>query len=113
MNAKTKVLLFTTVFPNSAQPHHGVFVRERMQGLPPEEFDVRVMAPTAWFPFVSGLRPGLRPEVPEEEVQGGIRVYHPRFFSIPGIFKCLDGLFLFLSTLPLLMRLRRKFPFQV
>ena len=110
---RVKVLLFSTVFPNSAQPHHGVFVRERMQGLPAEEFDVRVMAPTAWFPFVSGLRPGLRPEVPEEEVQSGIRVYHPRFFSIPGIFKCLDGLFLFLWTLPLLLRLRRKFPFQV
>ena len=37
--------------------------------LPPEEFDVRVMAPRPWFPLLGSLRPGLRPEVPEEEVQ--------------------------------------------
>ena len=27
---RTRVLLFSTVFPNAAQPHHGVFVRERL-----------------------------------------------------------------------------------
>ena len=106
--ARTKVLLFSTVFPNAAQPHHGVFVRERMRGLPTNEFDVRVVAPTPWFPLVSGLRPGFRPQVPAEEVQEGVPVLHPRFLSIPGILKCLDGLFLFLWTLPVLIRLRRE-----
>ena len=62
-----RVLLFSTVFPNAAQPVHGVFVRERMQGLPQEgdpSVEVQVVAPTPWFPFVSGLRPGFRPRVP-------------------------------------------------
>jgi glycosyltransferase involved in cell wall biosynthesis len=107
------VLLFSTVFPNAAQPHHGVFVRERLRGLPPEEFEVRVVAPTPWFPFVSGLRPGLRPAVPREEVQDGVPVLHPRFLSFPAFFKCLDGVLLFLSTLPALLRLRREFRFEV
>jgi teichuronic acid biosynthesis glycosyltransferase TuaC len=113
---KTRVLLFSTVFPNAAQPHHGVFVRQRMRGLPPEEFEVRVVAPTPWFPLVKrlrGLRPGFRPEVPREEVQEGVPVLHPPFLSVPGIFKCLDGLFLFLWTLPALIRLRREFRFDV
>lgn len=110
---RIRVLLFSTVFPNAAQPHHGAFVRERMRGLPAGEAEVRVVAPTPWFPFASGLRPGFRPEVPAEEVQDGVRVYHPRFLSIPGVLKCLDGLFLFFWTLPLLLRLRREFPFQV
>jgi glycosyltransferase involved in cell wall biosynthesis len=78
-----------------------------MRGLPPE-VEVRVVAPTPWFPFVSGLRPGYRPPVPAEEVQDGVRVLHPRFLSVPGIFKCLDGLLLFLGTLPTLVRLRRE-----
>jgi glycosyltransferase involved in cell wall biosynthesis len=111
--SRTKVLLFSTVFPNASQPHHGVFVRERMRGLPTNEFDVRVVAPTPWFPLVSGLRPGFRPQVPAEEVQEGVPVLHPRFLSIPGILKCLYGLFLFLWTLPVLMRLRRDFRFDV
>src|SRR5436305_11543069 len=100
---KTRVLLFSTVFPNAAHPAHGLFVRERMRGLPADELgelEVRVVAPTPWFPFVSGLRPGLRPRVPRAETQDGAPVLHPRFLSFPGLLKCLDGLLLFLSTLP-------------
>lgn len=107
-----RVLLFSTVFPNAAQPVHGVFVRERMQGLP-ENVEIQVVAPTPWFPFVSGLRPGFRPRVPAAEVQGGVPVYHPRFLSFPGFLKCLDGLLLFLSTLPVMLRLRRRFRFDL
>jgi teichuronic acid biosynthesis glycosyltransferase TuaC len=109
---RTRVLLFSTVFPNASQPHHGIFVHERMRGLP-EDVEIRVVAPTPWFPFASGLRPGYRPEVPAEESHDGVPVYHPRFLSFPGILKCLDGLLLFLSTLPALLRLRREFRFDV
>lgn len=109
--SKVRLLVFSTVFPSSAQPHHGVFVRERMRGLPPE-VEVQVVAPTPWFPFVSGLRPGFRPVVAREEVQDGVRVLHPRYLSVPGILKCLDGVFLFLSTLPALLRLRKTFRFD-
>jgi glycosyltransferase involved in cell wall biosynthesis len=109
---RSKVLLLSTVFPNSAQPVHGVFVRERMRGLP-ADLEVRVVAPAPWFPLVSGLRAGLRPRVPAREVQDGVEVLHPRFLSVPGIGKCLDGVFLFLSLLPVLMRLRWRFQFEV
>lgn len=108
---RTKILLFSTVFPNAAQPHHGIFVRERMRGLP-GDVEVRVVAPTPWFPFISGLRPGFRPTVPAEESQDGVPVFHPRFLSFPGIFKCLDGLLLFLWTFPLLRRLHREHRFD-
>jgi len=109
---RLQVLLFSTVFPNAEQPHHGVFVRERMRGYP-EDVKVRVVAPVPWFPLVSGLRPGFRPEVEERGVQQGVTVLHPRALSFPGIFKCLDGLLMFLSTLPTLRRLRRELPFDV
>jgi glycosyltransferase involved in cell wall biosynthesis len=109
-----RLLVFSTVYPNAAQPHHGVFVRERMRGLSPD-FEVVVVAPTPWFPgtrILNRLRPGWRPEAPREEVQDGVRVLHPRFLSFPGIFKCLDGLLLFLGALPALLRLRRTFRFE-
>ena len=102
------MLVFSTVYPNAAQPHHGVFVRERMRGLP-SDVEAVVVAPTPWFPFVAGLRPGFRPVVPREEVQDGVRVLHPRFLSFPGFFKCLDGVLLALGSLPALLRLRRTF----
>jgi glycosyltransferase involved in cell wall biosynthesis len=104
-------LVFSTVYPNAAQPHHGVFVRERMRGLPPE-VEVAVVAPVPWFPFVSGLRPGYRPWVAREEVQDGVRVLHPRFLSVPAVCKCLDGFFLFLGALPTVWRLRKTFRFD-
>jgi teichuronic acid biosynthesis glycosyltransferase TuaC len=108
---RVRLLVFSTVYPNAAQPHHGVFVRERMRGLP-SDVEAVVVAPTPWFPFVSGLRPGFRPAVPREEVQDGVRVLHPRFLSFPGILKCLDGVLLALGSLPALLRLRRTFRFE-
>jgi teichuronic acid biosynthesis glycosyltransferase TuaC len=110
---KLRVLLFSTVFPNAVQPVHGVFVRERMKGLPESAVEVEVVAPTAWFPFVSGLRPGYRPPVPAQETQDGVTVHHPRFLSFPGVFKCLDGILLFLSTLPAVLRLHRRSRFDL
>jgi glycosyltransferase involved in cell wall biosynthesis len=108
---RIRLLLFSTVFPNSAQPHHGIFVRERMRGLP-ENAEVTVVAPVPWFPFVSGLRPGFRPRVPREEMQDGVQVLHPRFLSIPAVGKSLDGFFLFLGALPTVWRLRRSLRFD-
>jgi teichuronic acid biosynthesis glycosyltransferase TuaC len=106
-----RVLLFSTVFPNGPQPHHGVFVRERMRGLP-ADVEVRVVAPAPWFPLVSGLRPGYRPPIAREEIHGGVQVLHPRYVSFPGLLKFLDGFLMFLCALPVLVRMRREFPFQ-
>ncbi|MCK0509221.1 glycosyltransferase [Aromatoleum anaerobium] len=106
---KVHVVVFSTLFPNVAQPHAGLFIRERMfrvgQFLP-----LTVIAPVAWFPFQSLVRwwrPHFRPAVPRREMQSGVEVIHPRFFSFPGFFKGLDGIFLALGCLPALWRLKR------
>ncbi|MDX1251042.1 MAG: glycosyltransferase [Gammaproteobacteria bacterium] len=75
-----------------------------------------VVAPVPWFPLQGLLRvfrPHFRPAAPRREVQNGFEVFHPRFFSIPGLFKSLDGIFMALSTLPLMLRLKRRFGFDV
>jgi glycosyltransferase involved in cell wall biosynthesis len=110
---RLRVLVFSTVYPNSAQPHHGIFVQQRVAGYP-EDIETRVVAPQAWFPGTAGLRPGFRPALPRaERLETGGEVLHPRFLSLPAIGKCLDGVLLALGALPGLIRLRRVFPFDV
>jgi glycosyltransferase involved in cell wall biosynthesis len=102
------VVVYTTLFPSAVQPHAGLFIRERMFRVA-RELPLTVVAPVAWFPFQRVLRrwrPHFRPAPPAREVQAGIEVLHPRFFSLPGFGKQLDGLFMALGTLRTLRRLR-------
>ena len=107
-----KVLVLTTVFPNCKQPTLGTFVRERMFRVA-KECELKVVAPVPWFPFARYFKPNYRPIVPRNEIQQGIEVYHPRFFSVPGVLKCLDGIFFFLSLLSPLRRIRDDFDFDI
>jgi len=107
-----KILVVTSMFPNCEQPTLGVFVRERMFRVA-RQCELKVVAPVPWFPFMGILKPGYRPLVPFREVQDGVEVLHPRFFNVPGIFKCLDGFFFFLSALATVARVRRQFRFDV
>ena len=59
-------------------------------------FPLTVVVPVPWFPFQRLLRrwkPHFRPSAPHREVQQGIEVRCPRFLSVPGAFKWLDGFF--------------------
>jgi glycosyltransferase involved in cell wall biosynthesis len=109
------VVVFTMVFPHAGQPGAGLFVRERMFRVA-KVLPLTVVAPIPWFPFQSLVRrwkPNFRPAAPAIEIQEGIDVRHPRFFSVPGAFKWLDGLFMALGSLPTMLRLRRSFGFNV
>lgn len=104
------ILVFSTLFPNGAQPHAGVFIRERMFRVA-RHLPLVVVAPIPWFPLqglIRRFRPHFRPMAPRQEVQQGIEVYHPRFFCIPGIGKWLDGLFLALGSYRTVRRLVRQ-----
>lgn len=75
-----------------------------------------VVAPVPWFPMQGLIRlfhPYFRPPAPRHEVQQGIDVYHPRFFSIPGFCKSWDGLFMALGSYRLLSRLKRQKGFDI
>jgi len=49
------IVVFSTLFPNSAQPQAGVFIRERMFRVG-AQLPLTVVAPVPWFPFQSLLR---------------------------------------------------------
>ena len=106
-----RVLVLSSVFPNFKQPTLGVFVRERMKRVA-KECDVVVVAPVPWFPFTSFLRRQWT-GIPPVEEQEGLRVLHPRFLSVPGVLKWLDGVLYAVSLLLFLLRLRKRFAFDL
>ncbi len=110
-----RVLVFSSLFPNAVTPNAGVFIRERMYRVG-ERIPISVISPKPWFPgqeLIRRFRPHFRPPVPARELQDGKEVLFPRFFSIPGILKSLDGLFMALGSLPALLRLKKQTRFDV
>lgn len=103
------LLVYSSLFPSPVQPNAGVFVRERMFRVG-AHLPIVVVAPTPWFPFQSVLRmfrPHFRPMPPAHQQQDGVDVLYPRYFSIPGVFKQWDGLFMALSTYAMVKRLKQ------
>lgn len=113
---RPRLLVYSRIFPNTVQPTFGVFVRERMFRVG-VTLPVVVVSPVAWFPGEGLIRRFLKPDyrvpVPYHEVQDGVDVYHPRFLCIPGVMKWTDGVFLALSTLPLMRRLQREYDYDI
>jgi glycosyltransferase involved in cell wall biosynthesis len=83
-----KLLTFSTLFPNSQQPNHGLFVETRLRYLVASgEVQSRVVAPVPWFPAASGRfgQYARYAAVPEKELRYGLEVEHPRYLALPKI----------------------------
>lgn len=103
------VVVLSSLFPSAVQPGAGLFIRERMFRVG-AQLPIAVVAPTAWFPLQGLLRrvkPGFRPGAPAHELQQGFDVWFPRFLSVPGTLKGLDGLLMALGAFPRMQQLKR------
>ena len=103
-----KILTYTTLYPNSTSPAHGIFVENRLRHLiSTRQVESRVVAPVPWFfsraPFWG--RYAAFAGVPRQECRHGIQVEHPRFPVIPKIGMILSPFLLALATKPLLSRI--------
>jgi teichuronic acid biosynthesis glycosyltransferase TuaC len=103
--SRPRVLVFTTLFPNPAQPMRGVFVRHRVAAMA-RHCPTRVVAPI----LHRRLRP---PAAADHERQGEIEVSHPRYTTLPLIARVADGVVLYRQVLPHVRRLHAEFPFAV
>lgn len=102
-----RLLVWSSLFPSSARPQAGTFVRERMFRVA-RQLPLVVVAPQPWFPFqavIRRFRPAFRPELPSYERQDGIDVYRPRYLSVPLLMKRLDGWSMSQGALPTVRRL--------
>lgn len=82
------ILSFTTLYPNGAQPVHGIFVENRLRRLAESgKVSLTVVAPVPWFPFSSKAFGGYAAyaKVPAREVRYGIEIFHPRYKVIPKV----------------------------
>lgn len=114
-NSDLGVVVFTSLFPHPGQPNAGLFIRERMFRVG-KHLPLVVIAPVPWFPLQGVLRywrPHFRPDAPYQEYQQDFEIYHPRFFSVPGFLKFLDGFFMALGSLSTLWQLKQRFNFQI
>jgi glycosyltransferase involved in cell wall biosynthesis len=111
-----RILTFSTLYPNTAQPGHGVFVETQLrQMLQTGAHQSVVVAPVPWFPSAHPRfgRYAVYARVPREEERHGVRVLHPRYPVLPKIGMTLAPLLLARSVLPAVRRLLERFPFDV
>lgn len=82
------VLTLTTLYPNALQPRHGIFVRNRLRAMDMlEGFKRKVIAPIPHCPLVSKIsdRYKLYESMPAQETRDDVEVYHPKYFTLPGM----------------------------
>lgn len=80
---KIRLLTFSTLYPSSVRPGHGIFVETRLRELVSSgKVESRVIAPVPWF-FSTDARfgeYGRMARTPLREVRNGLEVQHPRYF---------------------------------
>ena len=83
-----RLLTFSSLYPSSVMPSHGIFVETRLRHLLKSgKVESRVVAPVPWFPsrdsrFGEYARFAA---VPAAEQLNGIQVEHPRFVVLPKV----------------------------
>ena len=83
-----KILAFTSLFPNSAQPTHGIFVENRLRELAASgKVQLTVVAPVPFFPRSGNLggRYAAFARAPLHEKRHGLDIFHPRYPVLPKI----------------------------
>lgn len=85
MDRLLSILTTTTLFPNSVQRAHGVFVETRLRHLLASgEVRAHVLAPVPWLPpMLRYSSYGRLQSVPQRVERGGITVEHPRYLVVP------------------------------
>ena len=113
-----KILVLTTLYPNSEQSRHGIFIENRVLQLKKDypDCDIQIMAPVPWFPFTSEKfgSYGKYPNIPKMEKRGGLIVHHPRYLVIPKIGMTLAPFLMAASLItPLKKLLKNEFDFDI
>jgi len=98
---KLRVLTFSTLYPSSVRPGHGIFVETRLRELIASgQIESRVVAPVPWFPSTDARygEYALMAKTPAREHRNGIEVLHPRYGLLPKIGMSLAPLGLYLGA---------------
>ncbi|MFQ5600642.1 MAG: glycosyltransferase family 4 protein [Candidatus Krumholzibacteriia bacterium] len=109
-----RVLVFSSLYPNSVMPQFGLFVHRRVEAVAHRGVAVRVVAPGPWFPRILPIgRWRGYARLPKRERLAGLAVTHPRYLHPPGLGMYVQARNLYRAALPHLRTLRREFDFDV
>lgn len=99
------ILSFTSLFPNSINIRHGIFVKNRLMKII-ELYDhkITLISPVPSAPFLpKRLNPYIRLDlIASLEQVGDIPVYHPRYLHMPFVGMYFQPWFMYLSALKLI-----------
>jgi glycosyltransferase involved in cell wall biosynthesis len=110
------VLCITNLFPNKYEPNRGMFNFQLFMALA-KLVNMRIIAPIPYYPGMS-LLPGfthfgrVKGAVDMENLNN-IKVYHPRYFSLPKIGRSFYGYFYFIGIRKLIQEIKKDFDFDV
>jgi teichuronic acid biosynthesis glycosyltransferase TuaC len=106
-----RLLTFTTLFPNSQQPNHGVFVENRLRHLVASgQVESLVVAPVPFFPSAARCFGDWAryARIDRQEMRHGLVIHHPRFPVIPRVGMSIGPALLAAATIGLVRRLLAK-----
>ncbi len=111
MAREVRTLLFSTLYPSSARPLHGIFVETRLRELLRRGgVQARVVAPVPWY-WSTDERRGryaAMARTPKRETHNGIDVRHPRYLTLPKIGMTMAPFLLALGARAALRELQRE-----
>jgi len=117
MNRPIRTLLFSTLYPSSVRPSHGIFVETRLRELLRSGgVETRVVAPVPWFPFDSPRFGDYASfaRTPSAETWRGVEVQHPRYLLLPKVGMSSAPASIAFAAFPVLRdTIRRGFDFDV
>ncbi|MBT8429339.1 MAG: glycosyltransferase [Gammaproteobacteria bacterium] len=107
-----KILTFSSLFPNSRQASHGIFVENRLRQLLAyaPELSARVIAPVPWFPSRNPMFGSYAQfaGVESREIRHGIEVLHPKYPVVPKVGMHIAPWLMYQSVRGAVHRLRRE-----
>jgi len=90
-----KTLLLTNLYPNKREPNCGIFNYQQFKSF--SKFaEIVAIVPISWV----AMRRFKETENANLVLGDAANVYHPKYYYTPKLFRCLYGVFYFLSVLP-------------
>ena len=111
MSRAIRTLLFSTLYPSSARPLHGIFVETRLRELLRRGgVQTRVVAPVPWYWSAKSANKKYAAvaATPAREALNGIDVRHPRYLAIPKVGMTVAPLLLALGARSALRDVQRE-----
>ncbi|WP_445193338.1 glycosyltransferase [Sphingomonas sp. Tas61C01] len=110
-----KILTLSSLYPNSVQRRHGIFIEHRVAHVCRLSDETRVVAPVPWFPSGHRMfgRYGEFARAPQSESRRGVDVTYPRYPTLPKIGMTMAPWLMATALYPHVARLQRSFDFDV